>query len=71
MLLIMNLKGLRSSAALLLTIPKSRIKTFSNAAFSHYASSCWISLPEDLKPAENIDIFKCRRKTHLFSLAVM
>ncbi|KAF7658135.1 hypothetical protein LDENG_00017060, partial [Lucifuga dentata] len=59
----------RSSGALLLTFPKSRTKTFSYTAFSCYTPSCWNSLPEDLRRAENIDIFKHGLKTHLFSLA--
>ncbi|KAF7662056.1 hypothetical protein LDENG_00248230 [Lucifuga dentata] len=39
-------------------IPKSRTKTFGAAAFSRYGNS----LPEDLRGAENIDIFKRKRK---------
>ncbi|KAF7658336.1 hypothetical protein LDENG_00014250, partial [Lucifuga dentata] len=62
---------LRSSCTLFLTVPKSRTKTFGDAAFSRYALSRWDSLPEDLRGAENIDIFKCKLKTHLFSLAFM
>ncbi|KAF7662171.1 hypothetical protein LDENG_00244130 [Lucifuga dentata] len=62
---------LRSSCTLFLTVPKSRAKTFGDAAFSHYANS----LPEELKTlifgAENIDIFKRKLKTYLFSLAFM
>ncbi|KAF7648730.1 hypothetical protein LDENG_00152670, partial [Lucifuga dentata] len=53
-------RPLRSSGALLLTVPKSRTKTFGDAAFSCYAPSSCNSLPEDLRRAENIDIFKCR-----------
>ncbi|KAF7659130.1 hypothetical protein LDENG_00002730, partial [Lucifuga dentata] len=51
--------------------PKSRTETFGDTAFSHYAPSRWNNLPEALRGAENIDIFKRRLKTHLFSLAFM
>ncbi|KAF7652075.1 hypothetical protein LDENG_00101760 [Lucifuga dentata] len=64
-------RPLRSSCTLFLTVPKSRIKTFGDAAFSRYAPSHWNSFPEDLRGAENIDIFKCRLKTYLLSLAFM
>ncbi|KAF7648350.1 hypothetical protein LDENG_00158150, partial [Lucifuga dentata] len=42
-------RPLRSSCTLFLTVPKSRTKTFGDAAFSHYAPSRWNSLPEELK----------------------
>ncbi|KAF7668554.1 hypothetical protein LDENG_00004970, partial [Lucifuga dentata] len=64
-------RPLRSSYSLFLTVPKSRTKTFGDAAFSCYTPSRWNSLPEDLRGAENIDIFKHRLKIHLFSLAFM
>ncbi|KAF7658214.1 hypothetical protein LDENG_00015860 [Lucifuga dentata] len=56
-------RSLRSSGALLLTVPKSRTETFGDAAFSCYAPKCWNRLPEDVRRAENIDIFKRRLKT--------
>ncbi|KAF7662260.1 hypothetical protein LDENG_00240190 [Lucifuga dentata] len=62
---------LRSSCTLFLTVPRSRTKTFCAAAFSRYVPSRWNSLPEDLRGAENIDIFKRRLKTHLFSMTFM
>ncbi|KAF7664579.1 hypothetical protein LDENG_00169610 [Lucifuga dentata] len=64
-------RPLRSSFTLFLTVPKSRTKTFGDAAFSRFAPSRWDSLPEDLRGAENIDIFNHRLKTHLFSLDFM
>ena len=64
-------RPLRSSGSSLLVVPQSRTKTFGDAAFSHYAPSCWNKLPEELRGAENIDIFKRKLKTHLFSLAFM
>ncbi|KAF7645476.1 hypothetical protein LDENG_00204010, partial [Lucifuga dentata] len=60
-------RPLRSFCTLFLTVPKIRTKTFGDAAFSRYANS----LPEDLRGAENIDIFKRKLKTYLFSLTFM
>lgn len=52
-----------------LSIPKVRIITHGEASFHLYASSLRKSLPENLRVKENVDIFKRKFKTHLFSLA--
>ena len=62
-------RTLRSSDRGLLLIPKVRTKTHGEAAFCHYGPRLWNSLPEDLRAAANVDIFKSKVKTHLFSLA--
>ncbi|KAF7646862.1 hypothetical protein LDENG_00181120, partial [Lucifuga dentata] len=62
---------LRSSDRNLLVVPKSRLVTKGDHAFAIPFSCYANSLPEDLRGAENIDIFKRRLKTHLFSLAFM
>ena len=61
-------RTLRSSGTGLLIIPKVRTKTHGEAAFSHYGPHLWNSLPENIRAAESVDIFKRRLKTHLFSL---
>ena len=62
-------RTLRSSGRGLLLIPKVRTKTHGEAAFCCYGPHLWNSLPEDLRTAESVDIFKNKLKTHLFSLA--
>ena len=62
-------RTLRSSGTGLLTIPKVRTKTHGEAAFSHYGPQLWNSLPQNIRTAETVDIFKRRLKTHFFSLA--
>ncbi|XP_073349448.1 uncharacterized protein [Pagrus major] len=62
-------RTLRSSGAGLLTIPQVRTRTHGEAAFSYYGPRLWNSLPENLRAAENVDVFKKRLKTHLFNQA--
>ncbi|XP_074522673.1 uncharacterized protein LOC141787880 [Halichoeres trimaculatus] len=62
-------RTLRSSGTGLLIIPKARTRTYGEASFQHYGPRLWNSLPEDLRAAENVHIFKSRLKTHLFNLA--
>jgi hypothetical protein len=51
-------RSLKSSSTGLLNIPKPRTKRHGEAAFSYYDPILWNSLPEDLRGAENVDIFK-------------
>ena len=60
---------LRSSSKSLYTVPSARVKAFGDRAFAIAGPKTWNSLPEDLKVAENFDIFKTKLKTHLFKLA--
>ena len=60
---------LRSSGTGLLIIPRAKTKTHGEAAFSHYGPRLWNSLPEGIRTAETVDVFKRRLKTHLFGLA--
>ncbi len=62
-------RTLGSSGSGLLVIPKVRTRTHREASFQHYGPRLWNSLPEDLRAAENVHVFKSRLKTHLFSLA--
>ena len=62
-------RPLRSSSSRLLVIPKVRTHTHGEASFHFYGPHLWNSLPEELRAAENVHIFKSRLKTHLFSLA--
>uniref|UniRef100_A0A8C6LX82 Reverse transcriptase domain-containing protein n=1 Tax=Nothobranchius furzeri TaxID=105023 RepID=A0A8C6LX82_NOTFU len=60
---------LRSSGRRLLVIPKVRKHTHSEASFQCYGPRLWNELPEDLRAAENVHVFKSRLKTRLFRLA--
>uniref|UniRef100_A0A8C6Q5K8 Reverse transcriptase domain-containing protein n=1 Tax=Nothobranchius furzeri TaxID=105023 RepID=A0A8C6Q5K8_NOTFU len=60
---------LRSSGRRLLVIPKVRKHTHGEASFQHYGPRLWNELPEDLRAAENVHVFKSRLKTHPFRLA--
>ena len=62
-------RTLRSSGTGLLMVPKIRTKTHGEAAFQHYGPRLWNSLPETLRAAETVGVFKKRLKTHLFTLA--
>ena len=43
---------------LLLAVPKSRLKTYGNRAFSVAAPKLWNELPLDLRCSDKIDLFK-------------
>ena len=62
-------RSLRSSARCLLAVPRTRLKTFGDRAFSAAAPALWNCLPEELKSIDNLDRFKRCLKTHLFSIA--
>uniref|UniRef100_A0A669DS15 Reverse transcriptase domain-containing protein n=1 Tax=Oreochromis niloticus TaxID=8128 RepID=A0A669DS15_ORENI len=62
-------RTLRSSGTGLLIVPKVRTHTHGEAAFQWYGPRLWNSLPEELRAAENVHVFKNRLKTHLFNLA--
>ena len=62
-------RALRSSGRGLLVIPKINTKTYGEASFNYYGPRLWNSLPEDLRAASSVHIFKSKLKTHLFSLA--
>lgn len=68
LLLYEHSQTLRSSGTGLSAIPKANTEPHDEAAFQPYAPHLWNSLPENLRAAENVDIFKSRLKTHLFNL---
>ena len=51
----------------LLKVPYTRTITYGNRAFSYAAPTLWNSLPEPVKTAESLCIFKTALKTFLFS----
>ena len=59
-------RPLRSSDALLLTAPQSRLTSFGDRAFQHAAPRLWNGLPITLRSANNLNRFKKALKTFLF-----
>ena len=60
--------SLRSQGAGLLTVPKVNKKSFGEQAFSFRAPMLWNSLPQDIRLACSVEVFKSKLKTHLFSV---
>ena len=57
---------LRSSGSGYLSVPRFRTR-HGEAAFSFYAPHVWNKLPESLRWAETLSVFKSRLKTSIFS----
>ena len=62
-------RPLRSSEANLLTVPRTRAKSFGDRAFSCAAPTLWNKLPSNLREMDSLDTFKKRLKTFLFKIA--
>ena len=61
-------RSLRSDGQQLLFVPKTRLKTFGDKAFSIQAPKLWNSLPAYLRSAPTLTSFKSNLKTHFFKL---
>ena len=59
-------RSLRSSDALLLTAPQSRLASFGDRAFQHAVPRLWNGLPISLRSANNLNSFKKALSTFLF-----
>jgi hypothetical protein len=57
---------LRSTASNLLVVPKTRMKTYGDRAFSVAGPKLWNSLPCSIKNCTSVSAFKKALKTHLF-----
>ena len=62
-------RSLRSSNQLLLKVPRCRTKTLGPRAFTSSAPQVWNRLPESVRRASSVDIFKKELKTFLFKEA--
>ncbi|KAL3061986.1 hypothetical protein OYC64_009996 [Pagothenia borchgrevinki] len=62
-------RSLRSSDMGLLSIPRSRLRSVGDRAFSVAAPTLWNALPPKIRNAASLDIFKSSLKTHLFTMA--
>jgi hypothetical protein len=59
-------KNLRSASKSLLIKPKMKLLTYGERAFNFAAPDVWNSLPEIIKGANTLEIFKRKLKTHFF-----
>jgi hypothetical protein len=62
------LRALRTHKEGTLQIPKTKLVTYGDRAFSKAAPLLWNNLPEAVRKAPSVDTFKIRLKTHLFSM---
>ena len=60
-------RSLRSSDQSLLSIPRTKLKTFGDRSFAAYAPKVWNALPGDLRKEMSVDSFKRQLKTYLFN----
>ena len=62
-------RSLRSSTQRMLVVPRTRLKTVSDRAFSVAGPSVWNCLLSDIKDSGSLYLFKIKLKTHLFRMA--
>ena len=60
-------RALRSENQMNLKVPKTRLKSYGDRAFSHAAPKLWNKLPLEIKSASTLELFKSKLKTHMFS----
>ena len=61
--------SLRSFQAPVLNRPRTNRKTLGDRSFVAAAPTLWNALPQEIRQCQNINVFKCPLKTHLFTLA--
>lgn len=59
----------RSFNCLLLFVPRTRLKTKGDRAFSVVGPRLWNALPTHIRSAPSVDVFKTRVKTYLYSVS--
>ena len=59
-------RSLRSSSRNLLVIPRSKLKSYGDRAFSVSAPKLWHGIPETIKCSVDLNAFKRNLKTYLF-----
>ena len=52
-----------------LAVPRTRLKTYGDRAFSAAAPRLWNQLPPELRSVTSVDQFRSQLKTYLFKLA--
>ena len=61
-------RSLRSGGKSLLEVPKVRLKSYGDGAFSVAAPKLWNDLPLEIKLSPSVAVFKSRLKAHLFRI---
>lgn len=59
-------RSLRSSASLLLQVPKSRTKSYGDRAFCNASPRLWNNLPLEIRQSKTLASFKLRLKSYLY-----
>ena len=59
-------RNLRSSGRKLLGVPRSKLKSYGDHAFSVAAPRLWNDIPDSIKCSEDLSSFKRNLKTYLF-----
>ena len=62
-------RDLRSAGRHLLEVPQARLEKYGGRSFSSAAPALWNKLPETIKTADSVEVFKKRLKTNLFRQA--
>ena len=60
-------RNLRSQDQLLLEVPRTRLKTYGDRAFSVCAPKLWNALPLYIKKSSSVNVFKKQVKTLLYN----
>ena len=60
-----------TSTGTTLDIPLNRKKSFADRGFSYAATKYWNNIPDNIRTAKDIKIFKTLLKTHLFKQAFL
>ena len=61
--------SLRSFQAPVLNRPRTNRETLGDRSFAAAVPTLWNALPQEIRQCQNINVFKCPLKTHLFRLA--
>ena len=61
-------RSLRSSHELLLTVPRTRLRSWGDRTFQFASASEWNALPSSIRNAPSLTMLKKHLKTHLFRL---
>lgn len=64
-----RVRSLRSEGQFQLFVPKTRLKSRGDRAFSVAGPKRWKALPPHIKTAPSVEVFKSCLKTHFYSLA--
>ena len=64
-------RKLRSANKILLQVPKTKLKSFGDRAFSAIGPRLWNDLPLKIREQPSTELFKSSLKTHLYGKAFL